>query len=285
MIYNSYAKINLFLHVCEKLPNNYHALETCFAFINIYDSLEFQITNYNNIICDGEFAKNMPQIENNLIYKVWIFLKNKYNIQTNLSIHLIKNLPTGGGLGGGSSNCATTILAVNDIFKLNMNINEMIEIAIKFGADVPVLLHQYHNNCCFFATGIGEVLKPIYCNGNNHILLVNPLVHCDTKQIFNQFQQNYSEKIIHTYSHKNETDFIYFMKLQKNDLTNIAVELEPIINEVIVALENTNSIFARMSGSGATCFAVYNDSKQIAEAEKTIKQLFPNFWIKKTNIK
>jgi 4-diphosphocytidyl-2-C-methyl-D-erythritol kinase len=285
MIYKSYAKINLFLHVCDKLPNNYHALETCFAFINIYDSLEFKIANYNNITYDGEFAKNMPQIENNLIYKVWIFLKNKYNIQNNLSIHLIKNLPSGGGLGGGSSNCAITILAVNDIFKLNMNINEMIEIAIQFGADVPVLLHQYTNNCCFFATGFGEILSPVYFNGNAHILLVNPLVHCDTKQIFNQFKQHYSEKIIHTYSHKNDTDFMNFIKLQKNDLTKTAVEVNSIINEVIVALATTNSIFARMSGSGSTCFAVYHNANEIEEAEQTIKKLFPNFWIKKTNIK
>ena len=150
------AKLNLFLYINGKLPNGYHELQTLFQFLDFGDWLEMSIREEDNQILLTPEIPNL-KTEDNLIYRAAKLLQEKANIQLGANIHLDKILPMGGGVGGGSSNAATALVALNYLWQANLSIDELAKLGLTLGADVPIFVHGH----AAFAEGVGE--KITYC--------------------------------------------------------------------------------------------------------------------------
>lgn len=150
------AKLNLFLYINGKLPNGYHELQTLFQFLDFGDWLEMSIREEDNQIVLTPEIPNL-KTEDNLIYRAAKLLQEKANIQFGANIHLDKILPMGGGVGGGSSNAATALVALNYLWQANLSIDELAKLGLTLGADVPIFVHGH----AAFAEGVGE--KITYC--------------------------------------------------------------------------------------------------------------------------
>ena len=150
------AKLNLFLYINGKLPNGYHELQTLFQFLDFGDWLEMSIREEDNRIVLTPEIPNL-KTEDNLIYRAAKLLQEKANIQLGANIHLNKILPIGGGVGGGSSNAATALVALNYLWQANLSIDELAKLGLTLGADVPIFVHGH----AAFAEGVGE--KITYC--------------------------------------------------------------------------------------------------------------------------
>ena len=150
------SKLNLFLYINGKLPNGYHELQTLFQFLDFGDWLEMSIREEDNQIVLTPEIPNL-KTEDNLIYRAAKLLQEKANIQLGANIHLDKILPMGGGIGGGSSNAATALVALNYLWQANLSIDELAKLGLTLGADVPIFVHGHSA----FAEGVGE--KITYC--------------------------------------------------------------------------------------------------------------------------
>ena len=150
------AKLNLFLYINGKLPNGYHELQTLFQFLDFGDWLEMSIREKDNRIVLTPEIPNL-KTEDNLIYRAAKLLQEKANIQLGANIHLDKILPMGGGVGGGSSNAASALVALNYLWQANLSIDELAKLGLTLGADVPIFVHGH----AAFAEGVGE--KITYC--------------------------------------------------------------------------------------------------------------------------
>ncbi|WP_144214574.1 4-(cytidine 5'-diphospho)-2-C-methyl-D-erythritol kinase [Shewanella donghaensis] len=172
------AKLNLFLHITGQRADGYHELQTLFQFIDHCDYLDFQPTNNKQISLHSELSKVVAE-KDNLILKAAKSLQEYSDYQGGAEIWLRKNLPMGGGLGGGSSDAATTLVALNKLWKLNLSADKLAQIGLQLGADVPVFI----NGFAAFAEGVGEQLinvKP----AELYYLVIVPKVHVSTQAIF-----------------------------------------------------------------------------------------------------
>ncbi len=280
MIIKSYAKINLFLEIISKNKQNYHILRSIICFIDLYDLIKIEKSNRLSLNISGKYA-NFLENDNskNIILKTVNLMAKRFNISDNFAISLEKNIPIGGGLGGGSSNSASIILALNELFNLKLKESELIKIALELGCDVPICLNQ---NMAIIE-GIGEKItsihtdqKPLFC------LIVNPNIHLSTKEIFSSIniKGNNNSKI--NLENKNIIDII---KNRNNDLEEIAIKIAPIIQTILNKTEKQkNCLIARMSGSGSSCFGLFENEKELNLAYNSLKNDFPEFYIKKTQL-
>lgn len=172
------AKLNLFLHITGQRKNGYHDLQTLFQFIDHCDYLDFQVNDYGAIRLHSELSKVVAD-KDNLILRAAKSLQAHANISLGADIWLEKLLPMGGGLGGGSSDAATTLVALNALWKLNYPNETLAQIGLTLGADVPVFI----NGLSAFAEGVGEELTPVLPQELWYLVIV-PNVHVSTQSIF-----------------------------------------------------------------------------------------------------
>ena len=189
LIIQSPAKLNLYLKVTKKLSNGYHELDTSFQLIDIFDTLEFVNSDSTNINVSCS-ERNINQ-EDNIVFKAANKLKEITSKKVGINISLKKNIPIGGGLGGGSSNAATTICVLNKLWKLNLSSNELIKIGVKLGADVPLFIKGESS----YAKGIGEKLTPKKSISGKFVV-ISPDIHSSTKEMFNLYDQQKNNKHI-----------------------------------------------------------------------------------------
>lgn len=171
------AKLNLFLHITGRRSDGYHELQTLFQLLNIGDELTFSPPTHNQVT----FTCSDPELVNadNLVLKAVKALEDKTGRSLSIDIHLDKSLPMGGGIGGGSSDCATTLLALNAWFRLGLTTSDLSSIARNLGADVPVFVQGK----TAWAEGIGEKLTPIEIP-ETHYVVLHPNVHVSTAKLF-----------------------------------------------------------------------------------------------------
>lgn len=275
------AKINLYLHIIGK-NNNYHELESMVAFTtDIYDEIELYLKedSANNEI-SGEFAHSLADDTANLVNKAINIMKGKIDqLDVNIAYKLIKNIPIGAGIGGGSSDAAAVIHALQQIFDIKLNENLIMDINLALGTDVPVC---YYGKKCF-VTGIGDNIKPIIKFPYNiYIVVINPFIQILTKDIFSYYLGNFStaHHDLPTIFNSN-IDLINFLKFKNNDLTNIVANLYPRIQELlnIIAIQ-PGAKLARMSGSGSSCFGLFFNIHEANQAARNINNFYPNYWVK-----
>ena len=171
------AKLNLFLYINGKLPNGYHELQTLFQFLDFGDWLTIDIRQDRQIHITPEIP-GLP-LEQNLIYRAATLLQEKTGCTLGATIHLDKILPMGGGIGGGSSNAATTLLALNYLWQTHLSIDELAELGLKLGADVPIFVHGQ----AAFAEGVGEKIQ--YCEPQEkYYVVLKPETAISTAVVF-----------------------------------------------------------------------------------------------------
>lgn len=171
------AKLNLFLHINGRRDDGYHELQTLFIFLDHCDWLTFHLNDSNQIDITPALA-DVP-LEQNLIYRAAQLLKQHSEQPLGVTIALDKRLPMGGGIGGGSSDAATTLVALNHLWKINLSVDELAELGRQLGADVPVFVRGH----AAFAEGVGERLQPVEIDKKWYVVLV-PACHVSTADVF-----------------------------------------------------------------------------------------------------
>ncbi|AMP12929.1 4-(cytidine 5'-diphospho)-2-C-methyl-D-erythritol kinase [Collimonas pratensis] len=263
------AKLNLFLHVTGRRPDGYHLLQTVFQLVDFNDLLHFELRDDDQIRRSTEIP-GVPE-ESDLIVRAARLLqgalrqKNSALAGTPLgaNIAIEKNLPMGGGLGGGSSDAATTLMALNHLWQGGLSRQELMDLGLQLGADVPFFL--FGRNA--FAEGIGESLQKLDTPGL-WFVIIQPGVTIPTEIIFSSSELTRSTKPVKM------TDFSIGTKklFGKNDLEAVAVSKFPEVAEAIKWLGNYGE--ARMTGSGACVFCAFTEEH---DADKVLK-LVPSQW-------
>jgi len=269
----AYAKINWSLYVLDKRQDGYHNIVSLIHAINLYDVLVFEDS------LDIKIETNFPiKKEKNLVYKAVKEIHDYAGIDYGIKITLYKNIPVGSGLGGGSSDAATTLKVLNNFWKLGLSNDELKEIAVKLGSDIPFFL--YSPLC--IVEGKGDIVKPLNIDKSYNLLLIKPDFHISTKWAYEaldtkriKLTENYEKinnNIWQLYNH------ICCFNLNKvnlwNDLEEVVSEKYPEIKKIKEKLLENGAIASLMSGSGSVVFGIFE--KQ-AEAERAIKN-FKGYW-------
>jgi 4-diphosphocytidyl-2-C-methyl-D-erythritol kinase len=280
---NCPAKINLFLNITNKRPDGFHELQSLVTKINLFDELSVEKSAKFSLEISGEFA-NFIDINDNLFIKIFNYFVKNFHIDNNVKIILQKNIPVGAGLGGGSSNGAYFIKILNEIFYLKLSKKTMQKISLNFGSDIAFF---FENGPCLMS-GRGEFLSPIPQFKNNlkklKILLINPKIHLSTKEIFQDFaQKNYKFSEIFSEKIFLKKSLQEILTIFNNDLEETAITKEPMISEILQNLRKFSPICAKMSGSGSSCFAIFDDEKNLQKNYEFFIQNFPDFFVKKVN--
>lgn len=273
----AHAKINLALHVTGQREDGYHLLDSLVVFSDFGDRISIsKAQNPSSLVSlkiDGPYAVGLESGANNLVSRAALSLGyeiTKYRGKpTPIEIKLTKNLPVASGIGGGSADAAATLLALNAFWESEI---DLLPIAQNLGADVPMCLHSTPLR----AQGIGDEITLLETKKPLHIILVNPNVEVSTPMIFKNLSDKQNtpmfEKAITTMPSMRD------IKNLHNDLQKPAVEIEPAIEAVLAAIVETNAQLARMSGSGATCFGLYETLPEAQKAAKHIETQNPSWW-------
>lgn len=246
------AKINFGLNIVEKRSDGYHNLETIFYPINLQDALEVNRLENSplpyRLRLSGTAIDGDP--EQNLVVKAYKLLSERYKMPS-VDIHLFKHIPTGAGLGGGSSDCAFMIKVLNEKFRLGMTLSEMEEYAAQLGADCAFFIQ----NQPVFATGIGNIFERIQLSLNGyHIILVKPNIFVSTRDAFAHIQPKYPDISLKEVIQMPVDTWKNHMK---NDFENNVFAKYPEIAAIKDKLYDMGAIYASMSGSGSTVYGLF----------------------------
>jgi len=251
------AKINLFLHITGQRSDGYHNLQTLFQLLDFGDKLVFRSNRSGNIKING----NIDGVDekNNLIFHAATLLQKSTGCDLGCTIDLTKNLPMGAGLGGGSSNAATTLVGLNALWKCGLTANQLSDLGKTLGADVPVFVHGESA----FAEGIGDILTPLTLP-QRWFLVITPNCHVSTREVFSnpQLTRNSSPIKIRALSGVE----------YRNDCQDVVSKLYPAVGSVLQWVENFSAPL--MTGTGASVFCSF-DSK--SEAQHVLSKL-PKQW-------
>ena len=274
------AKINLFLEIKNKDRDGLHNLESLMSFCDFGDLIYVSKSKDLSLEINGPFSRSLIR-KDNIILRTIYMLEKYLNTKIKVNIRLNKNLPIASGMGGGSSNAATIIHCIKQLFKINFdkNFNDFL---FNLGADVPFCFYRR----VAMVEGKGEKITffprkiPEY-----FVLLVNPNIQISTKRIFQKLKINFRTKKNPENRFILEEDFLGYLLKKNNDLEVPAIDQCDEIKFIINELNNkTESLLSRMTGSGATCFALYDKRVKLLEAEKKIKEIKENYWVKTTKL-
>ncbi|ENM3886234.1 4-(cytidine 5'-diphospho)-2-C-methyl-D-erythritol kinase [Vibrio cholerae] len=255
-VWPSPAKLNLFLYITGRRANGYHDLQTLFQFLDHGDELTITANNSGNITLSPALAD--VALEDNLIYKAAMALKNAAQSPLGADIQLHKVLPMGGGIGGGSSNAATTLVALNYLWQTGLSDDQLAEIGLALGADVPVFTRGF----AAFAEGVGEELSAVEPE-EKWYLVVRPAVSIATKDIFThpQLMRNTPKRDLAS----------LLATLYENDCEKIVRSLYPEVDKQLSWLLQYAP--SRLTGTGSCVFAEFSSRK---DAQAVFAQLSDN---------
>lgn len=264
------AKVNLYLHVVGRRSDGYHLLDTLMVFTELGDGLTVETANKLTLETDGPFVASLPDDhDDNLVMKAARKLAEAAGIRPRARIRLTKNLPVSAGLGSGSSDAAATLKALSRLWDIASDKVDLPALALTLGADVPACLVAEPQ----FVGGIGEELTPAPRLPAVDILLVNPGVQLSTPSVFGARRGGFSPDARFTETPRDVRDLAVLLKERENDLTEAASRLSPIVRDVIGAIEKTPGCrLARMSGSGATCFGLFDDAETAERAKEQLER-------------
>jgi len=278
------AKINLFLHIVGRREDGYHLLESLVAFASVGDIVEVSTSNGTaevDLTITGPFAGRIDgTTEDNLIVRAARALCDTCpESPGRLLLHLVKNLPVAAGIGGGSADAAATLLAVNQRLKTPLPLPELQALGLSLGADVPVCLA----GTPIMMRGIGERLSPAFVPEDLGVVLVNPDKPLATPDVFQAFrrQDQFQKTSRIDWSRTRSRDHWFdLLRTTGNSLQPPALTLLPEVGLVLQALAQTADCrLSRMSGSGATCFGLYDTRASANQAKSALQSRHPDWWI------
>ena len=264
--YLSNCKINLGLQVLNKRSDNFHNISSIFVELELSDNLSFKKSN-NFIITSNN--KELAQLETNTIIRSYNEMKAISKVNQPYSIHLTKNIPMGSGLGGGSSNAATTLKVLNKLWNINLSDNKLIKIASKIGSDVPFFING--KNQYIEGTGNNLSLLSELRLSQYYILIINPNIHVDTSWAYESLKKGL--EVPARYPKFLDSNNQVNWKLLKNDFENVVFSTYPEISRIKEKLISRKVLYAGLSGSGSTVYGIFTNKDEAFIAS----QLFPSY--------
>jgi len=276
------AKLNLFLHVTGQRRDGYHTLESLFAFTQVGDTVTIAPSNKPGLTITGPFARELNAVtcEDNLVCKAAQAVALKAGRDVDVHITLEKNLPIASGIGGGSADAAAVILGLNSFWQLNWDMLTMEVIALTLGADVPACLYKSP----LYVTGVGEVIQVVELPKSYGVVLVNPSVGVSTPAVFSAYKNTSSagfDTELNAYIPRDDTAFIDFLLTKtQNSLQEAAQSICPAVSSILDVLKKQpKTLFSQMSGSGATCFSLFDTQADAEKVADVLKVQYPDWWV------
>jgi len=285
LIEHARAKVNLTLRVVGRRVDGYHDLESMVAFADCADRLSLTVGSELHLVTTGPLAQACGETADNLVFKAAQLLRERVaNLKVG-SFTLDKVLPVAAGIGGGSADAAAALRLLARANNLAIDDPRLIEVARLTGADVPVCLES---RACVM-TGVGETLLPLALP-IMPCVMVNPRIPVATRDVFQALGLRSGELLVGfadvidaaswPEAGASLEDWVEALAAGTNDLEAPATRIQPVIGGVIAALNATNGAWlARMSGSGATCFAVYENTAEAQRAAQQIQLDHPGWWV------
>lgn len=280
------AKVNLYLHVVGRRPDGYHRLDSLVAFAGIGDTVEVrnavppvggQIADRFSLTVEGPFAAGVPSGADNLALRAAAALARAAGTDLGADIRLVKRLPPASGIGGGSSDAAAALRALMRLWDVRLDARALSGLALGLGADVPVCLAGR----AAFVGGIGEELTPAPPLPPAWIVLANPGQAVPTPEVFRRRAEPFSAPARFSERPKTAAELAILLKTRRNDLEAPARTICPAIGDVLADLSRQpGALIARMSGSGATCFALFAEAGAATEAAFALARARPGWWVK-----
>lgn len=278
------AKINLYLHVTGRRADGYHLLNSLAVFAGIHDTIIAQENNSLALSLSGPFGAALSASaggeSDNLVLRAAKLLRERAGVKAGASITLVKRLPVASGIGGGSADAAATLMACDALWKTNAAKADLAAMALQLGADVPICLH---GRAAFFG-GIGEEIADAPKLPQAFLVLVNPGIPLSTAEVFRarkgRFESAGGNAGRFNDAPKDAAEFAQILGTRRNDLSEAAIGLCPVLSQVLEALASAKGCrLSRMSGSGATCFGLFATDAGAKDAARAIGAQQPRWWV------
>lgn len=276
----AWAKINLALHVTGQRNDGYHLIDSLVTFADFGDALFLSSEHEDRLSIDGEFGNALSADGDNLISRARDHLRQQAqgagHAAPPVSIHLLKNLPVASGIGGGSADAAACLRGLMRLWDLPEHILEPSDMAASLGADIPMCMLSKP----LVARGIGENTEKADWMPALPVVLVNPLMPIATPEVFAALAKKDNAPMTLEPPFGGTNDLISMLRNTRNDLEAPAQALAPVIGEVMAALDECEPQFRRMSGSGATCFAIFDTEDTARLAGEALRDTYPGWWVR-----
>jgi 4-diphosphocytidyl-2-C-methyl-D-erythritol kinase len=279
----AHAKVNLWLNVVGRRPDGYHLLDSLVGFVDLADTLDVRPSDGLSLELSGPQAAGLAGDADNLVLKAARLLADRAGVAPRAAIRLGKHIPVAAGLGGGSADAAAALRLLARTNNLATDDPLLYAAARATGADVPVCLDPRTR----LMRGIGEILSSPFKLPPLQGVLVNPGVALATKAVFARWKPPAAPvvpadlTVLTAMTRRDQ--LVRFLLSQANDLESAAIALAPVVADVLLALSSqARCELARMSGSGATCFAVFASAVDAIKAAEAIHAEYPNWWVRAT---
>lgn len=275
----SYGKINLSLDVLYKRDDGYHELNTIMQQVDLMDKIILKDReNGIKIECNKE---EVPLNQSNLVYKAWEKLSEKTGMYRGIHIIIDKKIPVAGGLAGGSSNAATVLKGLNQLWNLNLSYKELKKIGVKIGADIPFCI----KGGTAHAKGIGEKLIKLNGFSNKMVLLANIGVPISTASVYGNLELGNKESrmdIDKMVKYIEDDDLPNVAKNMSNIMEEVVIKKHPIIGEIKKDMVKYGALGSIMSGSGPTVFGLFDDEEKLYRCKKKLEKKVEKVYIART---
>ena len=276
----AYAKINLGLDIVGKREDGYHLLKSVMQQVDLYDVICVKKIS-NGIILKSE-SPYVPLDETNIAYKCAKLMMDKYEVKGGVEINIDKRIPVAAGMAGGSTDGAAVLKAVNELYELNLSIDELCEMGVKVGADVPFCIRGGAMLC----EGIGEVMTPVNSIEGMYVLIAKPGLSVSTVHVYKSLKLNEvthpdMDKVLSALENNSIKDVADNIG---NVLESVTAGEYEIINELKVSMKEKGALGSLMSGSGPTVFGIYDDKNAALKAQDEISAKYPDIFVKAVGI-
>jgi len=271
LIINSPAKINFGLFITEKRSDGFHNIETVYYPLELCDEVVIQACDRHIIETDSD-ELNKAGFENNLIFKAILLMEKKSGKKLPARISLKKRIPLGAGLGGGSSNAASVLLGLNDLFRLGYGKKELEVFGAELGSDVPFFIHPYPS----FGEGRGEILTELEFELTGSLVVVNPGIFISTSEAYAGCRVGAAGYNLRELNKRKISDYKELRMSVKNVFEDTVFVNHPEIAELKEQFYDNGAEFALMSGSGSTVFGIFNNNEK---AEAFVRTLPQNYFV------
>ena len=276
------AKVNLALHITGQREDGFHTLDSLVVFPEVGDRILIKASSRLSLDIEGPFASAIKaQPSDNLVYKAAQLLAEHVPAASGAMIGLEKRLPVAAGVGGGSADAAAALRALARLWGISPTRAQFSGLALSLGADVPMCLEEAPAR----VRGIGEIVEPVTAFPSGAIVLVNPRIELPTPAVFAALQKRDNKPMPDMPTRfDNMKDLAGWLKTCRNDLQNPAISLAPQIADVLSVLSaQPETLLSRMSGSGATCFALCDNLSAAETITSRLAQTENNWWITAAN--
>ncbi len=270
---SSFAKINLGLRILGKRNDGFHELETIFQTISVHDDLEFYPAD-KEITLKGDSPGCSS--EHNLVYKAALLLKQHCSIEQGCIIKLDKRIPVGAGLGGGSSNAATTLIALNNLWNIGLKTDSLLSLAAQLGSDVPFFIIKG----TALGQGRGEILTPLDFSLQFHGVLVCPDLRIITKTAYEMLNFSLTKsfkKSKFSVLTRWKTDYKIWNTQLVNDFEPVIFNAYPELSQIFQDFKKQDAFYSRMSGSGSTMFGLFENEEKAVKARQYFQKKYKTF--------